>query len=401
MEVFAQRGCVVRGYPNAVPPPEDPRAATHRRALLTSVVALGAGVLAGCSAEGEAEPSAPADTSSGASTVPATGERQAGVDRPAGQQAHLGLMVLDIHPPADARDLLDRLGEQIDGLAAGSDPVLDGFDPARLTVTVGLGPRVVRRFRGAGSPGTTDLPEFAREQIPSGARGGDLLVQVCADDPTVVTLALGAVEASLDGRAELRWTVTGFRGVVEESGAPRNLLGFHDGISVPRASAELDDDVWLDEVGAEDSTIAVVRLMRLDVARFVRQPVADQERIIGRRRRTGAPLSGGDIATDPELLAKNDRGEYDIAVDAHVRRAHPLPGGAGGLMLRRGYSYARTPEDQGLVFISFQRSLRMFTQTQARLDEQDALMEYATTTASGTFWILPGFAAGRRLGANL
>jgi deferrochelatase/peroxidase EfeB len=70
-------------------------------------------------------------------------------------------------------------------------------------------------------------------------------------------------------------------------------------------------------------------------------------------------------------------------------------------MLRRGYSYANSDADKGLLFVSFQRELRTFVQTQRRLDEGDALMAFATATASGTFLVLPGFSAERPLGADL
>jgi dye decolorizing peroxidase len=65
--------------------------------------------------------------------------------------------------------------------------------------------------------------------------------------------------------------------------------------------------------------------------------------------------------------------------------------------LRRGYTYDYGLDDRGLLFVSFQKQLRTFTATQHRLSEGDALVHYATTTASATFLILLGFTVDRPL----
>lgn len=347
------------------------------------------------------------------------GPQQAGIARPAVRQGHIGLTVADLTAGVRPLDLLAELGATIAALTSGTDPALAGVPPARLTVTVGIGPAVVTSVRGSG-PGSQDLPRFRREDLTDASRGGDLLLQVCADDPTVIVLAEQALLTKLSGSATTRWQLSGFRGALDGPAA-RNLLGFYDGISVPRTDAELGADVWLtdadrvadgdgtkeqggapgDAAGLAGGSIAVVRIMPIDVAGFARLPVERQEAAIGRKRGSGVPLSGGTLDEDPNLQTKNEQGVWAIAVDAHVRRAHPLPSGAPGLMLRRSYSYSRGPQDQGLIFVAFQRSLLTFTRTQARMDEQDALMEFTRTTGSGTFLILPGFTADRPLGSTL
>ena len=79
-------------------------------------------------------------------------------------------------------------------------------------------------------------------------------------------------------------------------------------------------------------------------------------------------------------------------------------------MLRRGYGYANGPtetsagdtvDDQGLLFICFQRELADFVRTQQRMDETDDLMGYATPVSSASFLILPGFTATEPLGSTL
>ncbi|WP_405883427.1 Dyp-type peroxidase [Streptomyces sp. NBC_01136] len=346
--------------------------------------------------------------------VSARGSRQAGVDRPAQPQQHLALSVHDLpgvgQPGAPGADFVRRnthlvagLGTRVLALTQGGDAALGGLPPGDLTVTVGVGPRVVAAVDG-GLPGAVELPAFAREEMPDAARSGDLMVQVCASDPQVVTLADGALRAWLrEHSAAPRWEQYGFRSPAprDRPGPVRNLLGFLDGMTVPRTPQELAREVWLpapDRV--RGGTVAVVRRLRLDVARFLAQDLDQQERAIGRRREDGAPLSGGSPDAPLDLGAKSAQGRYLVPALAHARRAHPNATGSG-LMLRRGYSYANGPDDRGLLFICFQRELRTFVATQQRLDDGDELSRFATATASGTFLVLPGFSAARPLGASL
>lgn len=387
---------------------EHPKARVGRRQMLTGALVGGGGLAMGGFALGRGG-SRPTTTEEplaaqldGLAPVDPYGAQQAGIARPSPRQASVGISVADFAADADVLGLLARVGEVIADITSGKSERLAGVNAANLTVAVGVGPKTVAKLRGKESVGAEDLPSFPKDSIEPGRRGGDLLVQVNAEDPTVVVLAEEAVLAALGENVTVGWQISGFRGAAEGSSGSRNLLGFFDGVSVPKTPEELQADVWLDErSGLAGGTVCVVRVMPVEVGRFVAQPVAQQEAIIGRHRDTGAPLSGGDIDTDPNLNAKNDAGVYAIANDAHVRRAHPLPSGANGLMLRRSYSYARGREDQGLIFVCFQKELRTFVQTQARMDEQDGLMSFAQTTASGTFLMLPGFSADRPLGSVL
>jgi dye decolorizing peroxidase len=138
--------------------------------------------------------------------------------------------------------------------------------------------------------------------------------------------------------------------------------------------------------------------MELDLPRFAALSVAEQEAVFGRHRASGVPLSGGTVASTPELGAKTADGRYLVPANAHVRRANPTVVGAG-LMLRRSYN---TDEPApGLLFISFQNALRTFTATLTHMDAADALLQFTTTTASATFLILPGFDRRHPLGSGL
>ncbi|MFD9077405.1 Dyp-type peroxidase [Streptomyces erythrochromogenes] len=324
--------------------------------------------------------------------------RQAGVDSPAQPQTHAVLSVYDLPVEAGSARVAARLGEVVFELTGKPGRPL-GVAAGDLTVIVGLGSRLIGPA-GKGLPGGLELPSFAREERTAGTWGGDLLVQVCASDPVVVALADTRLAEVLAAEGvSVRWSQAGFR---PPGGGPvRNLLGFPDGIENPRTRPELDREVWLDGPGPfTDGTIAVVRRLRIDVTGFLAQSTARQEEAIGRRKSDGAPLSGGEALDRLDLLAKTPRGRYLVPAMAHARRANPNASGSGR-MLRRGYSYRNGPEDQGLLFVSFQRALRTFTATQRRLDDGDDLMRFVTATASGAFFVPRAFTPERPLGGGV
>ena len=390
---------MVRIMPSADRPPS-------RRAFLdVTGVTVAAGLLAGCSG-GSARSDRSVDPAPSPSATPtpvaATGRHQAGVTLPRSAQPHLLALVADLDDAVPPGPLLAELGETIQTLTAGSDPRLLGLPPGDVTVTVGVGPRLVRAV-GATLPGATDLPRFSRERVDSRERGGDLLIQICAGDALLLPLAATALLDQAGDRVQERWRQFGRRGaevpVAEDRTAPRNLLGFIDGIVGPHTDAEQERDLWLAGPPAvAGGTLAVLRRMEIDLTRFAALSVAEQEAVFGRRRASGEPLSGGGVDSAPGLNAKTPEGRYLIPVDAHVRRANPTVVGVGH-MLRRSYSIdAPAP---GLLFISFQNDLRTFTATLSRMDTSDALLPFTTTTASATFLILPGYDARRPLGSTL
>ena len=364
-----------------------------RRAFLGITGALAAtGFTAACDS-----PSAQSGSSPAITPVSPTGRCQAGITLPQPAQPNLLAVIADLDAPPGP--LLAELGTTIRALTAGTDPRLLGLPPGDLTVTIGIGPRLV----DPALPGGTDLPEFARERIGPRARGGDLLIQVCASDPLVPPVAAAALLTQAGDRLQERWRQSGRRGsnipVDQGLTAPRNLLGFIDGIVGPHSTAEQQRDLWLaGPAPVAGGTIAVLRRMELDVPRFAALPVAGQEAVFGRHRGTGAPLSGGAITANPDLGAKTPDGRYLVPATAHVRRANANVVGAG-LMLRRSYS---TDEPApGLLFISFQNDIRTFTSTLTHMGDTDALLAFTTTTASATFLILPGFDERRPLGGTL
>ncbi|MFE3761765.1 Dyp-type peroxidase [Streptomyces sp. NPDC059104] len=373
---------------------------TVRRSLLGALSL--AAVLGACRSDAPAVPlpgpRAAADGSLAHGPAGANGARQAGVDRPEQPQTHSVVSVYDLPAQARSARVAARLGEAVFGLTGKPGRPL-GVENGDLTVTVGLGPRLVGPA-GRGLPGGLRLPAFAREERTARTWSGDLLVQVCASDPVVVALADTRLAEVLAAEGVMgRWSQAGFR---PPGGGPvRNLLGFPDGIENPRTRPELDREVWLDGPGPfADGTIAVVRRLRIDVTGFLAQSVTRQEEAVGRRKADGAPLSGGEALDRLDLLAKTPRGRYLVPAMAHARRANPNTTGSGR-MLRRGYTYRNGPEDQGLLFVSFQRALRTFTATQRRLDDGDDLMRFVTATASGAFFVPRAFTPERPLGGGV
>jgi deferrochelatase/peroxidase EfeB len=129
--------------------------------------------------------------------------------------------------------------------------------------------------------------------------------------------------------------------------------------------------------------------------------------MIGRAKRSGAPL-GARREHDPvNLLATAGDGRPAIPADAHIRLASPREN-QGAEILRRGYSYGAGVEpgsgeiDAGLFFIAFQGSpRRQFIPIQRRLAASDALNRFTVHTSSSVFACPPGILPGGFVGELL
>ena len=151
---------------------------------------------------------------------------------------------------------------------------------------------------------------------------------------------------------------------------------------------------------------AVVRRIRMLLDDWDRLPRHRQERVIGRRKDTGAPLSGGGEATRPDLSAAGPDGTLAIAGDAHVRVSAPESNG-GATMLRRSFSYddGLRPDgapDAGLLFVAWQADPTAgFVHVQRKLDGADGLTRFIRHESSAVFAVPGGAAPGGSVARSL
>lgn len=416
-----------------------------RRRLLGAAGAAGATGLAlggtagalGHAAAQDAPPTALAGV--GSATVPFHGTHQAGISTPL--QAHGHLVAFDLAPGTAATRrtraaaLLRRWSRTAAGLMSGDTTRIEGSGegsgggpdgpasgvaldagPCSLTVTFGFGRSFFARtgLTGRMPDALAPLPRFTADALDEQRSEGDLWVQIGCDDSLVAFHALRVLHAEAGDAARLRWQMNGFNrtpGATARPASPRNLMGQVDGTNNPEPS----DDDYAERLfvpsGGEPSwmaggSYAVVRRIRMLLDPWDETPRTEQEKVIGRRKSDGAPLSGGTETTKVDLHARTPSGAPAIAADAHVRVAAPATNG-GAAMLRRSYSFhdglrADGAPDAGLLFVAWQADpLTGFVPVQRKLDSGDALSPFLRHEASGLFAVPGGPAKGEYVGQRL
>jgi deferrochelatase/peroxidase EfeB len=127
-------------------------------------------------------------------------------------------------------------------------------------------------------------------------------------------------------------------------------------------------------------------------------PVEQQERIIGRRKISGAPLYASDPNASDTLdpIYTNDPQGLLTPLNCHIRLANPQTPqtAATSAILRRSYHYDRSPDenaqaDVGHTFCCFQQKLGTYITMQNRL-ENELLAPYLTPFGGGYFFAVPG-----------
>ncbi len=288
-----------------------------------------------------------------------------------------------------------------------------GLPASRLTLTIGFGPQLFEKdgrtrfgLDGAKPDLLTELPAFSGDRLDPAICSGDIAIQACANDPQVAVHAVRNLVRIAFGRASVRYSQMGFGRTSSTSTAqitPRNLLGFKDGTANIKAedARDLDDFVWVGKSDGPDWLVGgsylVTRKIDMRIETWDRESLEGQEAIIGRRKGTGGPVSGGDEFDELDFTAKGVDGEPVIAAKAHVRLAHPDQN-HGTKLLRRGYNFADGSNglgqlSAGLFFISFQRDpVKQFVRVQRRLagTQNDVLNEYIVHVGSGLFACPPG-----------
>ena len=420
------------------------RAAVSRRGLLGAAGAGLAGLAAGAAggfALGRDE-TTPSMQLAGTRTYPFFGEHQAGILTPVQDRLHFA--AFDVI--TDAREELAQLlkdwtaaaTRMTQGLGAGelgptsgpyAAPPDDtgeaiGLAPAGLTITFGFGPTLFRKdgedrfgLLSRHPDALQRVPHFPADKLNPQRSDGDVCVQACADDPQVAVHAVRNLARIAFGRAAIRWSQLGFGRTSSTSTSqttPRNLMGFKDGTMNLKAEdpAAVDAHVWVpadaDSKGRwlAGGSYLVVRRINMTIETWDRQPLSEQERVIGRTKAEGAPLSGGAEFSHPDFSLKGSDGEPLVAADAHLRMVHPSNNG-GAKMLRRGYNFVDGSDglgrmDAGLFFLAYVRDPRThYIPIQMKLGMGDGLSEYVHHTGSALFAIPPGIAQGEHLGHAL
>jgi dye decolorizing peroxidase len=428
-----------RGTPRERPPasslpvPDNPfadqdgpaREGPSRRRLIASAGA--AGLVLG-TAGGAAAHAATADTpvalsTVGSARVPFHGTHQAGITTPMQSRGHL--LAFDLAPGSGRREaaaLLRRWSALAAALMAGrrtpdadSGVALDA-GPCSLTLTFGLGRSFFDRTGlAARRPAELEpLPVFSADRLDQARSHGDLWVQIGADDALVAFHALRAVHRAARPVARPRWQMDGFNRTPGATGrpmTPRNLMGQIDGTNNPRpADPDFAERVFVPAAAGREwltgGSYAVVRRIRMLLDPWDALPLTDQERIIGRRKSDGAPLTGGTERTPLDLDARGPDGRTVIAPDAHARISAPAQNG-GAAMLRRPFSYhdgldADGSVDAGLLFVCWQADpMRGFVPVQRKLDRGDALSGFIRHESSALFVVPGGAADGEYVGQRL
>ncbi|MFJ6788673.1 iron uptake transporter deferrochelatase/peroxidase subunit [Streptomyces angustmyceticus] len=428
-----------RGGAAAVPAPAPaadgtPSPEFSRRRLLGTVGAAGAaGLVAGgaggalgvSAARSGPEDAAKAVTSIGATEVPfrtARAGQQAGITTPLQATGHL--VAFDLAPDADrktAAALLRRWSRTAEELMAGRTPDADtgvalDAGPSSLTVTFGFGHSFFGRTGlTKHRPVQLDpLPDFSADALDPGRSNGDLWIQIGADDALVAFHALRALQKDAAGAARLRWQMNGFNRTPGATARPmtaRNLMGQIDGTNNPKPSdQDFDRRIFVGQDAGQEwmrgGSYAVVRRIRMLLDDWEKRSRHEQERVIGRRKDNGAPLTGGSETTPMRLDASGPDGLPVIPADAHARIAAP-ESNQGAAMLRRPFSFhdgfrEDGAPDAGLLFVCWQADpLRAFTQIQRKLDRGDALSPFLRHEASGLYAVPPAADPGDYVGRPL
>jgi deferrochelatase/peroxidase EfeB len=405
-------------------------------ALAAATAGFGArGVIDGTMAHGST-----VGFSDGRLREPFWGNHQSGIVTPA--QGHTYFAAFDI--VSDKRDevvaMLRRWTEAAANMAEGKfaepDPAdntpdssdVSGLSPSRLTITFGFGPTLFSkdgkdRFSLASQrpEALVDMPAFTGDQLVPERTSGDLSVQACADDPQVAFHAVRQLVRLADYIAKIRWTQAGFVANPPAGGTPRNLMGFKDGSANPNAhnAALMDQVVW---VGSEapawmqGGSYVVARRARIVLEHWDKMPVAFQEQVIGRQKKSGAPLGQKNEFDPADLNAVDADGNLVIPEGSHLRLA-TAANNDGAQILRRSYSYndgvnftaERWPPwrqgmeyDAGLLFMCYQRDPRTgFIKIFDRMSKMDMMNQFVTHIGGGLFACPAGAAKGDYIGQRL
>ena len=242
---------------------------------------------------------------------------------------------------------------------------------AGLLCALGIGSGLWDRLSPASRPaGLRPFRAVEANGRVAPATGGDLLVQISSGRHDLnVDLAMGLVRR-LQPVAAVTEEIHGFH--YRDS---RDLTGFIDGTENPKGKARAVAAL----IGAEDrcfaggSYVAVQRYVH-DLERWRQLDDREQERIIGRTKRSSVELSK---SKKPET--------------AHISRVVIEQEGKELQILRQSYPWG-TVREAGLYFVAYTKSLDIFDLMLARMmgatsdGRHDRLMEFSRAVTGATFF---------------
>ncbi|MDN5688488.1 MAG: Dyp-type peroxidase [Brachybacterium sp.] len=355
----------------------------------------------------------------GEETVPFHGAHQAGIET--APAASATFLALDLHQEVDREGVLRMLRLLTDDAArltqgraalADTEPELAGR-PSRLTITAGFGPGLMERADREAPHWLAPLPAFSIDALEDHFTGGDLLLQVAAEDPLTVSHAARMLLKDARAFASVRWVQRGFRraqGTQAPGSTMRNLFGQLDGSANPQLGSEhFAKVVWIDDGPFTGGTSMVLRRIRMDLDGWDEVDRIAREKSTGRSLDDGAPLSGGTETSQADFEAVSDNGFAVIPDFAHMRRARGVDEGEHQEIYRRPYNYDVPPppdstalSESGQLFAAFQADLTgQFLPIQQRLADLDLLNQWTTPIGSAVFAIPPGCTEGEYLGQSV
>lgn len=367
------------------------------------------------------------------------GDHQAGITTPAQDRLHFA--AFDLRSDVTRVDLIELLQDWsyaasrlVMGLDVSARGAFDGgpylppddtgeatnLGPAGLSITFGFGRSLFTTAAGQDRFGLggqlpaefIELPKMANDFIQPARSGGDLCIQACANDPQVAVHAIRNLTRIGFGRAKLKWSQLGFGRTSSTSTAqetPRNLFGQKDGTNNIKAEepSRLNEHVWIADGPAwsHGGSYLVARRIAMTIEVWDGLQLSEQNRVLGREKQSGAPLTGGTEFTAPDFAKTGPDGKPLIDPRSHVARVHP-DNNSGTAMLRRGYNYVDGNDETGrlyagLFFIAFVKTLASFAAVHTNMARDDMFVEYLKTTSSAVFLVPPGASDGGYVGQGL
>ena len=306
-------------------------------------------------------------------------EPQAGILPEPGESALF--LILRVQDPARSAGHALRAAARIPALAT---RLARSAPRARLASVVGFGPALWDLV----SPGSRPRAFRPFRAIEAGGRrapatDGDLLVHLISRRPDLCFELAMQVRGELGDAVAVMEEVHGFRYLDS-----RDLTGFIDGTENPKGRARAAVAL----IGREDpafagGSFAFAQRYVHDLAKWARLSVAEQEKVIGRRKR------------DSRELPARAR-----PATAHISRTVIEEDGEELEVVRHSFPYGTTSE-RGLFFIAYTRDLGIPDKMLARMmgtsadGLHDHLMDY-TRAVSGATFFAPSLRLLRSLGSR-